>query len=57
MGPYNLKHQLSATMDPEGWGTSGVVAGRNHGESRLVAGRVREVMAMPFLGAFVVIKG
>lgn len=56
MGRCHLKHQLSATLDSGGWGASGVVASCKHCEGRLVAGRVRETMVVPFPGAFVVIK-
>lgn len=56
MDPSNLKHQLSATVDPGGRAASGVVASCKHREGRLVAGRVREMVVIPFLGALVVIK-
>lgn len=53
----HLKHQLSATLDSGGWSASGVVASCKHREGRLVAGRVRETVVVPFPRAFVVTAG
>lgn len=55
MGPCNLKHQLSVTVDPGGRGASGVVASCKHGEGGLAAGRVRNMVVVAFPGALAVI--
>lgn len=57
MGPCNLKRQLSSTVNPWGWGASGVVAGGRHGEGGLAASGIREMVVVSFPGASVVIEG
>jgi hypothetical protein len=56
MDPSNLKHQLSATVDPGGRAASGVVASCKHREGSLAAGRVREMMVAPFPGKLMVVQ-